>query len=56
VGEGRVDERQLVRCLECSTVYPLPLGQREADVCPQCGAVAWITLAVGERADDERRS
>jgi rRNA maturation endonuclease Nob1 len=50
------DERQLVRCLECGTVYPLPRGQEQADACPQCGGVGWIALAAIRPAGDERTS
>ncbi|HSB38899.1 MAG TPA: hypothetical protein VLD13_07415 [Gaiellaceae bacterium] len=50
------DERQLVRCLDCGTVYPLPYGQAEADACPQCGGVGWVALAALKRSEGERRS
>jgi rRNA maturation endonuclease Nob1 len=46
------DERQLVRCLDCGRVYPLPPGQREADACPECGGVGWVALAATRRAKD----
>jgi rRNA maturation endonuclease Nob1 len=49
------DDRQLVRCLDCGTVYPLPLGLQEADACPQCG-VGWIALAALKRVDEEKSS
>jgi rRNA maturation endonuclease Nob1 len=45
-----------VRCLDCGTVYPLPLGQQEADACPECGGVGWIAVAPLKRADDEKSS
>jgi hypothetical protein len=47
------DERQLVRCLDCGTVYALPFGLQEADACPQCGDVGWIALAALKRVDEE---
>lgn len=50
------NERQLVRCLDCGTVYPLPYGQAEADACPQCGGVGWVALAALKRSEGERRS
>jgi rRNA maturation endonuclease Nob1 len=50
------DERQLVRCLDCGTVYPLPPGQKEADACPECGGVGWVALAAMRRTEDESRS
>jgi rRNA maturation endonuclease Nob1 len=52
----RRDDRQLVRCLDCGTVYPLPLRLQEADACPQCGGVGWIALAALKRVDDETSS
>jgi rRNA maturation endonuclease Nob1 len=50
------DDRQLVRCLDCGTVYPLPLGLQEADACPQCGGVGWIALAALKRVDEGKSS
>jgi len=52
----RRDDRQLVRCLDCGTVYPFPHQLREADACPQCGGVGWIALAALRRIDDETNS
>jgi rRNA maturation endonuclease Nob1 len=52
----RRDDRRLVRCLACGTVYPFPLHLREADACPQCGGVGWIALAALKGADDETSS
>jgi rRNA maturation endonuclease Nob1 len=40
-------ERTLVRCLDCGTVYDLPLGQDEAEPCPDCGGVGWVALDAG---------
>jgi len=50
------DERQLVRCLNCGTVYPLPLRQEAAGPCPQCGGVPWVALAALKTHDDESSS
>jgi rRNA maturation endonuclease Nob1 len=50
------DDRQLVRCLDCKTVYPLPIGQQEADACPECGGLGWVAIAATRRALDERSS
>jgi rRNA maturation endonuclease Nob1 len=50
------DERQLVRCLDCGTVYPLPLRQEAAGPCPQCGGVPWVALAALKMTDDESGS
>jgi rRNA maturation endonuclease Nob1 len=52
----RRDDSQLVRCLECGTVYRLPIGHEEADACPQCGGVGWIALAALKHVKTERRS
>ena len=53
---NRRDDRQLVRCLDCATVYRLPLHQEVADACPQCGSVAWVALAALKKLDGERHS
>jgi rRNA maturation endonuclease Nob1 len=50
------DMRQLVRCLDCGTVYPLPLRQAEADACPHCGGVGWVALAALKHRGDEKAS
>jgi hypothetical protein len=50
------DDSQLVRCLDCGSVYPLPIGLREANPCPQCGGVGWIALASLKRVDEETSS
>ncbi len=50
------DDRQLVRCLDCETVYPLPIGQQEADACPECGGVGWVAIAATRRAQGESNS
>jgi len=48
---ARPDDRQLVRCLDCGAVYPLPRRQQEADACPECDGVGWIALAPVRGAD-----
>jgi uncharacterized paraquat-inducible protein A len=50
------DDRQLVRCLDCGTVYPLPLRLQEANPCPRCEGVGWIALAALKRVDEETSS
>ena len=50
------DNSQLVRCLDCDTVYRLSLDLQEADPCPQCGGVGWIALAALRRVDEETSS
>jgi hypothetical protein len=52
----RHDDRQLVRCLDCGTVYSLPLRLQEANPCPQCDGVGWIALAALKRVDEETSS
>jgi hypothetical protein len=50
------DESDLVRCLDCSFVYELPLSQEEAGPCPYCGGVSWIALDAGHNRDPESDS
>ena len=50
------DDSQLVRCLDCGTVYRLSLDRQEADPCPQCGGVGWIALSALRRVDEETNS
>jgi uncharacterized Zn finger protein len=45
------DDEPLVRCLDCGTVYALPVAQEEATPCPNCGGVVWVALGGG--APDE---
>jgi len=37
-------ETDLVRCLECGTVYRKPRSDQESGPCPTCGYVGWIAL------------
>jgi predicted nucleic acid-binding Zn-ribbon protein len=46
------DDGDLVRCLDCGTVYRQPASEREADVCPNCGYVGWIALSVEQTVPD----
>jgi rRNA maturation endonuclease Nob1 len=39
----------LVRCLDCKTVYRRPLADEDADPCPTCGYVGWIVLNPGQK-------
>jgi uncharacterized Zn finger protein len=53
--ERREDEGDLVRCLDCGTVYSQPVGERDATACPNCGYVGWIAVAIEQKvpkADD----
>jgi predicted nucleic acid-binding Zn-ribbon protein len=43
------DERDLVRCLECGTIYSQPASERDAAACPNCGYVGWIALSIDQR-------
>jgi predicted nucleic acid-binding Zn-ribbon protein len=49
----REEGGDLVRCLDCGTIYSQPASEREAGACPNCGYVGWIALrieqTVGER-------
>jgi predicted nucleic acid-binding Zn-ribbon protein len=38
------EEVELVRCLECGTVYSQPVSNVESGACPNCGYVGWIAL------------
>jgi hypothetical protein len=48
--EERTD---LVRCLDCKTIYSRPVADDEAGPCPTCGYVGWIALKPG--AEPSRR-
>jgi uncharacterized paraquat-inducible protein A len=42
-----VEQSELVRCLDCGTVYRLPRYNRaEATPCPTCGGVGWVAASV----------
>jgi predicted RNA-binding Zn-ribbon protein involved in translation (DUF1610 family) len=41
---------ELVRCLDCRTVYEKPLEQADgaaaAGPCPECGGLGWLAVSV----------
>jgi hypothetical protein len=39
----------LVRCLDCKTIYRRPIADDEAGPCPTCGYVGWIALKAGQK-------
>ena len=44
--ERRDDEpEELVRCLDCGTLYEQPSDGRDVEFCPNCGYVGWIALS-----------
>jgi len=43
------EQTDLVRCLDCKTVYRRPLADEDADPCPTCGYVGWIVLNPGQK-------
>jgi predicted nucleic acid-binding Zn-ribbon protein len=45
-------ETDVVRCLDCGTVYSQPGHQDEARGCPTCGYVGWIVTKPPPRSDD----
>jgi predicted nucleic acid-binding Zn-ribbon protein len=47
---------ELVRCLDCGTVYRQPESESDAGECPTCGYVGWITLRAQEAGKRQRRS
>jgi hypothetical protein len=42
-------ETDLVRCLDCKTIYSRPVADDEAGPCPTCGYVGWIALKAGPK-------
>jgi hypothetical protein len=38
----------LVRCLDCGTIYSRPVNDDEAGTCPNCDYVGWIALDAGQ--------
>jgi predicted nucleic acid-binding Zn-ribbon protein len=48
------EEADLVRCLECGTVYSQPASNIEAGACPNCGYVGWIALNVGQKPSERK--
>lgn len=41
------EQTDLVRCLDCKTIYSRPVADDQAGPCPSCGYVGWITLKPG---------
>jgi predicted nucleic acid-binding Zn-ribbon protein len=48
------DEGDLVRCLDCGTVYRQSSSERDVRVCPNCGYVGWIAVSIGQGRREER--
>lgn len=42
----RDDEADLVRCLDCGTIYGQPVRERDVGACPNCGYVGWIAVRI----------
>lgn len=42
------EETDLVRCLDCKTIYSRPVADEEAGPCPTCGYVGWIALKAAQ--------
>ena len=42
-------ETDVVRCLDCGTVYSQPERDLEGRGCPNCGYVGWIVAKAPER-------
>jgi predicted nucleic acid-binding Zn-ribbon protein len=45
-------EADLVRCLDCGTVYPHPVSNTDSGPCPTCGYVGWIALRTEQEAQE----
>jgi hypothetical protein len=48
----RDDEGDLVRCLDCGTIYSQPANERDVGECPNCGYVGWIALSIEQRLSE----
>jgi len=47
--DRRPDPADLVRCLQCRTVYALPRRVDDAEAgrdCPKCGYVGWLAVSI----------
>jgi predicted nucleic acid-binding Zn-ribbon protein len=42
----------LVRCLDCGTIYSRPPTDDRAGPCPNCGYVGWIALDAPAASDE----
>jgi predicted RNA-binding Zn-ribbon protein involved in translation (DUF1610 family) len=47
------DESDLVRCLDCGTIYDLPREHGEAEPCPGCGGTGWIAVDAGRPVSEK---
>ncbi len=51
--ELRYEESDLVRCLDCGTIYGQPASERDVGTCPNCGYVGWIALSIEQRVPEK---
>jgi predicted nucleic acid-binding Zn-ribbon protein len=49
------EDHDLVRCLDCGTVYDLPRSLQDAAPCPECGAVGWMAVTKLRASEQEGR-
>jgi hypothetical protein len=47
------EQTDLVRCLDCNTVYSRPVADNAAGPCPTCGYVGWIALRALQKPSEE---
>jgi predicted nucleic acid-binding Zn-ribbon protein len=47
------DEEDLVRCLDCGTVYRQTPSEPDVRVCPNCGYVGWIAVSIASGAREQ---
>jgi hypothetical protein len=50
--QNESDDADLVRCLDCGTVYRQPRPNTESRPCPSCGYVGWIAVSVEQREQE----
>jgi predicted nucleic acid-binding Zn-ribbon protein len=51
----RDGEGDLVRCLDCGTIYSQPARQRDVGACPKCGYVGWIALRIEQTVSERAK-
>jgi uncharacterized Zn finger protein len=51
----RDGEGDLVRCLDCGTIYSQPARQRDVGACPNCGYVGWIALRIEQTVSERAK-
>jgi predicted nucleic acid-binding Zn-ribbon protein len=51
--DPRDDDGDLVRCLECGTIYSQSAVEPEVGACPNCGYVGWIVVTPEQRVPDK---